>query len=155
MCFSCRIHISRTALDLGSSRELRLVPSVDDQLCSVLNSLPSRYAAAGVGVTNALLTMRQIIDPTLVAPNKPQNVVATSAAYGLYMSVSSNLRYQIIAGVVEERGIEVLFKGRPELCHLLSFAARTGNTFLGSLLWVDFVRLCGMQKASGPKAADH
>ncbi len=64
---------------------------------------------------------------------------------------------QVIAGIVEERGIEVLFKGKPELCHLLSFVARTGNTFLGSLLWVDFVRLCGMQKAGGDKAAaaDH
>lgn len=56
---------------------------------------------------------------------------------------------QVIAGIVEERGIEVLFKGKPELCHLLSFVARTGNTFLGSLLWVDFVRLCGMQKGGG------
>ncbi len=35
---------------------------------------------------------------------------------------------------MEERGIEVLFKGKPELCHLLSFIARTGNTFLGCVL---------------------
>ncbi|EFJ52087.1 hypothetical protein VOLCADRAFT_79235 [Volvox carteri f. nagariensis] len=107
----------------------------------------------GVGVTNALLAVRQLMDPSLAPPNAPQNVVATSAAYGVYMSISSNLRYQIIAGIIEERGIEVLFKGKPELCHLLSFAARTGNTFLGSLLWVDFVRLCGMQKASEPQKA--
>lgn len=62
---------------------------------------------------------------------------------------------QIIAGIVEERGIEVLFKGNHQLCHLLSFVARTGNTFLGSLLWVDFVRLCGMQKASAKPAEAH
>ncbi|GLI69134.1 hypothetical protein VaNZ11_013689 [Volvox africanus] len=111
----------------------------------------------GVGVTNALLGVRQMMDPSLAPPNAPQNVVATSGAYGVYMSISSNLRYQVIAGIIEERGIEVLFKGKHELCHLLSFAARTGNTFLGSLLWVDFVRLCGMQKASAPQqaVADH
>lgn len=31
---------------------------------------------------------------------------------------------------------------------------RTANTFLGSLLWVDFVRLLGMQKAGGGDADD-
>lgn len=50
------------------------------------------------------------------------------------------LSLQIVAGIIEERGIEVLFKGNHSLCHLLSFLVRTGNTFVGSLLWVDFVR---------------
>lgn len=52
-------------------------------------------------------------------------------------------RYQILAGVIEERGIETLFKGNYQLCAALSFIVRTGNTFLGSLLWVDFIRLLG------------
>lgn len=45
--------------------------------------------------------------------------------------------------MIEERGIETLFKGNYQLCAVLSFIVRTGNTFLGSLLWVDFVRLLG------------
>lgn len=49
----------------------------------------------GVGVTNALLGVRQMMDPTFKPPNTPQDVVSTSAAYGVYMSVSSNLRYQV------------------------------------------------------------
>jgi hypothetical protein len=32
---------------------------------------------------------------------------------------------------------------------VLSLVVRTANTFLGSLLWVDFIRLLGMQKAGG------
>ena len=52
---------------------------------------------------------------------------------------------QVIAGVLEERGIEVLFAGNPRAQNLLSFVARTGNTFLGSLMWVDYVRLLGLQ----------
>ncbi len=56
-------------------------------------------------------------------------------------------RYQIIAGVIEERGIERLFKGNARLCGILSFIVRTSNTFVGSLLWIDFIRLLGMQKA--------
>lgn len=58
------------------------------------------------------------------------------------------------AGVVEERGIETFFKGNHQLCHLLSIVVRTANTFVGSLLWVDFVRLCGLQKA-GEKEVAH
>ncbi|KAL6763976.1 hypothetical protein V8C86DRAFT_1783279 [Haematococcus lacustris] len=104
----------------------------------------------GVGITNVLIALRQMMDPGWAPPNKPQDVLATSAAYGVYMSVSSNLRYQLIAGVIEERGIETIFKGQHQLCHVLSFIVRTANTFVGSLLWVDFVRLCGMQKAAAP-----
>ena len=69
-----------------------------------------------------------------------------SAAYGSYMAISSNLRYQILAGVVEERGIEAVFAGNPALCSALSFVVRTSNTFLGSLMWVDYLRLLGLQK---------
>jgi hypothetical protein len=49
----------------------------------------------------------------------------------------------VLAGVVEERGIESLFKGNYQLCAALSLLVRTANTFLGSLLWVDFIRLLG------------
>lgn len=100
----------------------------------------------GVGITNALIMARQMLDPSFVPLNDPQNVVVMSAAYGTYMASSSNLRYQILAGIVEERGIETLFRNNPALCTALSFAVRTGNTFLGSLLWVDFLSLLGLQK---------
>lgn len=101
----------------------------------------------GVSCTNALIAARQFLDPAWAPQNAPQDVLAMSAAYASYMAVSSNLRYQVIAGVVEERGIEVLFKGSPALCSALSFVVRTGNTFLGSLMWVDYLRLIGLQKA--------
>lgn len=103
----------------------------------------------GVGATNALIAVRGALDPSWSPPNAPQDVLTMSAAYASYMAVSSNLRYQILAGVVEERGIETLLAGRPGLCNVLSFAVRTGNTFLGSLMWVDYLRLLGLQKAPG------
>lgn len=101
-----------------------------------------------VVVTNMLIGLRQALDPSFVPLNQAQDVLATSAAYGAYMATSSNIRYQLLAGVIEERGIETMFKGNYQLCAVLSFIVRTGNTFLGSLLWVDFVRLLGMQKSS-------
>ena len=36
-----------------------------------------------------------------------------SAAYGSSMATSSNLRYQIVAGLIEERGIEAMFHANP------------------------------------------
>ena len=103
----------------------------------------------GVGITNALVGVRQFMDPTFIPLNAPQDVLVMSAAYGPYMATSSNLRYQIVAGIIEERGIEAIFKSNPSLCHALSFVVRTGNTFLGSLLWVDFLQLLGLQKIGG------
>lgn len=100
----------------------------------------------GVGMTNGLVAIREMLDPSFVPLNAPQDVAVMSGAYGLYMASSSNLRYQILAGIVEERGIEVLFKNNPAICAALSFAVRTGNTFLGSLLWVDFLSILGLQK---------
>ena len=67
------------------------------------------------------------------------------------MAWSSNLRYQIIAGIVEERGIEKLFHGNQAICGVLSLAVRTSNTFLGSSMWIDYLRLIGLQKSP----ADH
>ncbi|KAJ6299484.1 hypothetical protein OIU76_020449 [Salix suchowensis] len=64
------------------------------------------------------------------------------------MAVSSNLRYQILAGVVEQRILEPMLHQHKLMLGALCFAVRTGNTFLGSLLWVDYARLIGIQKAN-------
>ena len=53
-----------------------------------------------------------------------------------------------MAGLVEERGIEAVFHNNPAACAILSFIVRTGNTFLGSLLWVSSACL----PASGARA---
>lgn len=47
-----------------------------------------------------------------------------SAAYATYMASSSNVRYQILAGVIEERGIERLLHGNGAACGIASLVAR-------------------------------
>jgi hypothetical protein len=47
----------------------------------------------GVAVTNGLLWVKMQLEPGFLPPNKAQDVVATSAAYGVYMASSSNLRW--------------------------------------------------------------
>lgn len=46
----------------------------------------------GVGLVNALIHVRESLDPTWTPLNPPQSILATSLYYGLYMAVSSNLR---------------------------------------------------------------
>ena len=49
----------------------------------------------GVGATNLLGSIRQMLNPEATSPNPPQDVLTMSAAYASYMAVSSNLRYQV------------------------------------------------------------
>jgi len=100
----------------------------------------------GTGATNLLINARKSIGEDYAGDVEDVPIVATSIAYGVYMAVSSNLRYQILAGVIEQRILEPWLHNKKLMLSILSFAARTGNTFVGSLLWVDYARWTGVQK---------
>ncbi|XP_040994931.1 protein RETICULATA-RELATED 4, chloroplastic-like [Juglans microcarpa x Juglans regia] len=99
----------------------------------------------GTAVTNALINARKAVDKS--SPVEVENVpiLSTSAAYGVYMAISSNLRYQVLAGVIEQRILEPLLHKHKLMLSAICFAVRTGNTYLGSLLWVDYARWIGIQ----------
>lgn len=61
------------------------------------------------------LAHRGFLDPTFVPQNQPQDVLSTSLAYGAYMAHNSNLRYQLVAGVIEQRMIESAFRNNPAI----------------------------------------
>ncbi|KAL0429223.1 UNVERIFIED_CONTAM: protein RETICULATA-RELATED 4, chloroplastic [Sesamum radiatum] len=103
----------------------------------------------GTGVTNLLISARKASDKSFAGEAEDLPVLSTSAAYGVYMSISSNLRYQIIAGVIEQRILEPLLHEQKLILSALCFAVRTGNTFLGSLMWVDYARWVGVQRSRG------
>ncbi|KAL0291428.1 UNVERIFIED_CONTAM: protein RETICULATA-RELATED 4, chloroplastic [Sesamum calycinum] len=103
----------------------------------------------GTGVTNLLISARKAVDKSFAGEAEDLPVFSTSAAYGVYMSVSSNLRYQILAGVIEQRILEPLLHEQKLILSALCFAVRTGNTFLGSLMWVDYARWIGVQRSRG------
>ncbi|XP_074292412.1 protein RETICULATA-RELATED 4, chloroplastic-like [Silene latifolia] len=102
---------------------------------------------AGTAITNAVINARKAVDKSAAEEVENVPILSTSVAYGVYMAVSSNLRYQIVAGVVEQRLLEPMLHNHKLILSALCFAVRTGNTFLGSLLWVDYARLIGIQKA--------
>lgn len=101
----------------------------------------------GTVVTNAVLNAKKAVDKSGAEEVETLPVLSTSVAYGVYMAVSSNLRYQVVAGVIEQRILEPMLHQHKLMLSAMCFAVRTGNTFLGSLLWVDYARLIGIQKA--------
>lgn len=101
----------------------------------------------GTLVTNAVINARKAVDQSAADEVENVPVLSTSVGYGVYMAVSSNLRYQLLAGVIEQRILEPILHQHKLLLSALCFAVRTGNTFLGSLLWVDYARFIGIQKA--------
>ncbi|GAB2226797.1 hypothetical protein Droror1_Dr00008588 [Drosera rotundifolia] len=101
----------------------------------------------GTAITNIVINARKAVDTSSAAEAENLPILSTSVGYGVYMAVSSNLRYQIVAGVIEQRMLEPLLHKHKLVLSALCFAVRTGNTYLGSLLWVDYARWIGIQKA--------
>ncbi|KAG4973591.1 hypothetical protein AAZX31_11G091800 [Glycine max] len=99
----------------------------------------------GTAMTNAFINAKKAVNKTSEGEIENVPVLSTSAAYGVYMAVSSNLRYQVLAGIIEQRLLEPLLHQHKLILSALCFAVRTGNTYLGSLLWVDYARFVGVQ----------
>nr|GME09575.1 protein RETICULATA-RELATED 4, chloroplastic-like [Ipomoea batatas] len=91
-------------------------------------------SVTGTVITNSLIRLRKAIDKSFAREAEDIPILATGAAYGVYMSLSSNLRYQTLAGIIEQRLLEPLLHNQKILLSALCFAFRTGNTFLGSLI---------------------
>ncbi|XP_057456776.1 protein RETICULATA-RELATED 4, chloroplastic-like isoform X2 [Lotus japonicus] len=99
----------------------------------------------GTAMTNALINAKKAVGKDSDGELENVPILSTSAAYGVYMAVSSNLRYQVLAGIIEQRLLEPLLHQHKLVLSALCFAVRTGNTYLGSLLWVDYARWIGVQ----------
>lgn len=69
------------------------------------------------------------------------DLIKNSVAIGLYLAVSSSIRYQLVSGVFESRIIDPLFAKVPIAQTIISFILRTLNTYLGSALMVDYLKL--------------
>jgi hypothetical protein len=110
--------------------------------------------ALGTGFTSILALARTLIKDGVksigiasifskAAADGIIDLIKNSLAIGLYLAVSTNLRYQIVAGILESRVIDPLFSKFPVIQAVGSFIVRTINTYLGSAMMVDFLRLMG------------
>ncbi|KAF7833702.1 protein RETICULATA-RELATED 4, chloroplastic-like [Senna tora] len=98
----------------------------------------------GTAVTNALINAKKAVDKSSAGEIENVPILSTSAAYGVYMAVSSNLRYQVLAGIIEQRILEPMLHQHKLILSAMCFAVRTGNTYLGGwtmLVGLEFNRL--------------
>ncbi|KAL6610370.1 hypothetical protein ACP70R_040339 [Stipagrostis hirtigluma subsp. patula] len=109
-------------------------------------------SSVGAGFSSDLVyAARGMVKPSANAEagRKRSPIWKSAAVYSCFLGTSANLRYQIIAGLVEYRLGEslVTYYNQPLLASLLSFVARTANSYWGTQQWIDLARYTGLQKS--------
>ncbi|KAL0321802.1 UNVERIFIED_CONTAM: protein RETICULATA-RELATED 6, chloroplastic [Sesamum calycinum] len=121
----------------------------------IASVLVGGFKLAGVGFissigavasSNIIYTIRRFLNPTLASKqqNKRSPILKTALVYGSFLGTSANLRYQVIAGIVEHR-ISEQFSDQTLLVNMISFVARTINSYWGTQQWIDLARYTGLQ----------
>ncbi|KAL4320006.1 hypothetical protein GQ457_18G004290 [Hibiscus cannabinus] len=108
-----------------------------------------------VASSNILYSIRKVLDPKLASNQqmKRSPILKTALVYGGFLGTSANLRYQIIAGIVEHR-ISEEFSSQTFLVNMLSFFARTVNSYWGTQQWVDLARFSGLQSRKSEESSN-
>ncbi|KAI3705008.1 hypothetical protein L1987_75238 [Smallanthus sonchifolius] len=99
-----------------------------------------------VAASNVLFSARKFLNPTLVniQQNKRSPILKTAVVYSGFLGTSANIRYQVIAGLVEHR-VSEMFADQTLFVNMLSFVARTVNSYWGTQQWIDLARFTGLQ----------
>ncbi|KAL3521268.1 hypothetical protein ACH5RR_019417 [Cinchona calisaya] len=99
-----------------------------------------------VASSNIVYAVQKILNPALAVKQqiKRSPILKTAVVYGCFLGTSANLRYQVIAGLVEHR-ISDQFNDQVFLVNMLSFVVRTINSYWGTQQWVDLARFTGLQ----------
>lgn len=101
---------------------------------------------SGVVITNALMDLRQRVDPSYEPQTAKQNPLLMSVFYGTFLGLSSGSRYQLINGIENAIFPKVFASTAPIVEQSATFALRYANTFWGSQQWVMFARFTNLQK---------
>ncbi|KAH6837471.1 DUF399 family protein [Perilla frutescens var. hirtella] len=121
----------------------------------IASVLVGGFKLAGVGFissigavasSNILYATRKLLNPKFASNqlNKRSPILKSALVYGSFLGTSANLRYQVIAGIVEHR-ISDHLSDQPLLVNMLSFVARTINSYWGTQQWIDLARYTGIQ----------
>ncbi|MED6158209.1 Protein RETICULATA-RELATED 6, chloroplastic [Stylosanthes scabra] len=108
-----------------------------------------------VASSNSLYGIRKLLNPAVVTQQQivRSPILKTAVVYSLFLGISSNLRYQVIAGLVEHR-LSEQFASQTLFVNMISFVARTVNSYWGTQQWIDIARATGLQvrKTELPKS---
>ncbi|KAL9230231.1 hypothetical protein vseg_005611 [Gypsophila vaccaria] len=99
-----------------------------------------------VASSNILFSARKYVNPALDTDQKLKRspILKTALIYSSFLGTSANLRYQVIAGVIEHRISEFL-PSQTLLVNSISVIARVINSYWGTQQWIDLARYTGLQ----------
>lgn len=126
-------------------------PSPRQRTLSFFSPMTSLFQAGvvastiGYGLTALLIALRTVCIPTYVAATRSVNILYASIYTGTFMALISNLRYQVLQGIVEPHFIDKLSR-YPIIHSFVTFLVRLANGFLGSVLAIMGMRILGLQQ---------
>eukprot|EP00804_Cyclotella_cryptica_P014450 CCRYP_004782-RA/>CCRYP_004782-RA protein AED:0.03 eAED:0.03 QI:206/1/1/1/0/0/2/476/375 len=156
----------------------RTKPTPSSRVLALLLPMPELFragviaSAIGYGMTSILIQFRAILIPDYVASTVPVSVLGAAVYTGVFMAIVSNIRYQILQGVIEPYLIEKPFQKMQLFCQkwenntgvmgmvgrvagwrgwnqvkgLVIVFVRWVNGLLGSWIAIGGMRACGLQK---------
>jgi hypothetical protein len=127
-------------------------PTAAERLGALLAPIPTLFragviaSAIGYGMTSLLISLRSSLLPDYVSPTVNVNIVHACVYTGAFMSIVSNIRYQLLQGIIEPHIIDRFFRRWPPLQAAATFGVRFANGLLGSMLAIAGMKYFGLQK---------
>eukprot|EP00553_Chaetoceros_curvisetus_P006197 CAMPEP_0204630680 /NCGR_PEP_ID=MMETSP0717-20131115/20979_1 /ASSEMBLY_ACC=CAM_ASM_000666 /TAXON_ID=230516 /ORGANISM="Chaetoceros curvisetus" /LENGTH=162 /DNA_ID=CAMNT_0051648005 /DNA_START=408 /DNA_END=893 /DNA_ORIENTATION=- len=114
--------------------------SIYQRCAAFITPVPSLFQAGfvastiGYGLTAILVFLRTVFVQTYEAATVNVNILHASLYTGVFMAVVSNIRYQLLQGIIEPKIIERIFNKFPVVKAGVIFLVRLANGLLGSSL---------------------
>lgn len=103
-------------------------------------------SAIGYGLTGIIIRLRTWLLPKYVAQTVSVNIFHACLYTGGFMAIVSNLRYQILQGVIEPNVINKVLGRHSKAKAAAIFAVRYANGLLGSIMAIMGMKWMGLQK---------
>jgi Protein RETICULATA-related len=129
----------------------RTVPTLSQRIGSLIVPMLPLFragcvaSAMGYGLVALAIQVRSWYWPSYQSLAVPVNVVHAALYTGAFMALVSNLRYQVLQGIVEP-AVDRLLARVPVLRAMVIVAIRIGNGLLGSMLAIAGMKLLGLQR---------